>query len=192
MDSRSVLIFIDGGYLSKISKHFGRGKHLKLDLLQFSEYLATKIGLHAEHIFYYNAPPFQSNIPTPHELLMKKGYTSFIEKLKNITKISVREGRVQRIGNTYIQKGVDTLLTMDLFQEPLARNIKTIILIAADTDFVPVLNQLRKKDRINVILYYFTDRKRNSLFSMSNHLLTACDSKILLCESDFLTNLIRN
>lgn len=78
---------------------------------------------------------------------------------------------------------------MDLIEETIGRKIKTIILLACDTDFVPVLNKIRSKDQIKVVLYYFTDRKRDSLFSMSNHILTACDMKTLLTDEYFKRNI---
>lgn len=191
MTLEQALVFIDAGYLSKISKYFGNGKHVKLDLIQFSFFLCQKQNLSCEHIFYYTAPPFQSNPSTPRENLLKAGYDSFMRKMKQNSLITVREGRLQKIGENFFQKGVDTLLTMDLCQEPLGRKIQNVILLAADTDFVPVLNQLRTKHSVKVILYFFTDRMRNSAFSMSNHILLACDKKILLTKEDFLSNEIK-
>ncbi|MFH1587895.1 MAG: NYN domain-containing protein [Candidatus Diapherotrites archaeon] len=189
MNLEKTLVFIDAGYLSKLSKHFGKGKYLKIDLIKFAKYLSIKQNLWCEHIFYYTAPPFQSSNPTEKESKLKSGYDSFISKLKDKKEISVREGRLQKIGKEFTQKGVDTLLTMDLAEEPRERKIQTIVLLACDTDFVPILNKLRNKHQIKVILYYFMDRKRKSAFSMSNHILTACDSKILLSEECFKRNL---
>ncbi len=187
-----TLVFIDEGYLSKISKNFGKGKHIKIDYLKFAKYLSIKEGLWCEHIFYYTAPPYQSPIPTQDEAKRKAGYDSFITKLKLNKEITVRKGRLQKNDDGFTQKGVDTLLTMDLIEEPIKRDIKTIILIACDTDFVPILNNLRKEKDIRVILFYYTDRKRNSNFSMSNHILTACDKKVLLQQDHFIENIRKN
>ena len=192
MLQKSALVFIDAGYLSKISKYFGSGKHIKLDLILFSKRLAEKQELVCEHVFYYTAPPFQGVFPTPLEMRLKAGYDSFMNNVKKSSMITVREGRLQKIGSSFTQKGVDTLLTMDLCQEPFDRKINCIILLAADTDFVPVLNQLRFKNKVKVFLYYFTDRIRGSLFSMSNHLLTACNKSILLTKEDFISNTLDN
>ena len=67
-------------------------------------------------------------------------------------------------------------------------NIKTVILLACDTDFVPVLQEIRQNG-VKIILYYFTDYKRGSLFSMSNYILTACDQCVLLDISYFTMSL---
>lgn len=86
----------------------------------------------------------------------------------------MKQGRVQKINNSgkveYKQKGVDTLLVMDLMRIPLDyENIKEIILIACDSDFVPVIKHL-KKYGIKTLLYTYFDKKRNSNFSTSNEL----------------------
>ena len=71
----------------------------------------------------------------------------------------------------YTQKGVDSLVVMDLMSVPLEySDIKTIILIACDSDFVPPINHL-KKYGVKTILYSYFDKKRNSNFSTSNELM---------------------
>lgn len=185
-----TLVFIDGGYLSKISKYLGQGKYLRIDFIKFARYLAKKQHFFCKHLYFYTAPPFQSQKPTQDEAKRKASYDSFITQLRKIKEITIREGRLQKIDHTYTQKGVDTLMTIDLLREPLQQKIKTIIILACDTDFVPVLNTLRQQHHIKIILYYFTDKTRNSLFSLSNHIFTACDAKMLLTAEDFKKNLI--
>ena len=65
------------------------------------------------------------------------------------------------------------------------KGIKTVVVLACDTDFVPVLTKLRNEDGIRVILAYFIDLKRRSLFSMSNHILTVCDKKFMISKEHF-------
>lgn len=70
-----------------------------------------------------------------------------------------------------MEKGVDTLLTMDLMALP--KDIKKIILVACDSDYVPIIAELKARG-VEVILYHYTDRVRGSRFSTSNHLTQAC------------------
>ena len=185
-----VLIFIDAGFLSKVSKHFGGGIPLKYDILKFAKNIAGKEGLIFEQLFYYTSPPFQSNNPPKQERERKERYDRFIKKLRALQEITIQEGRCQRIkvdGNfVYNQKGVDTLLTMDLMDVPLDHSkIKEIILIASDSDFVPVIERL-KKHGIKVILYTYFDRKRNSAFSTSNKLLGSVSRYVQITGQDFI------
>lgn len=186
----NTIVFIDAGYLSVLSKYFGEGKRLKLNIERFAKYLASKKGLQCEHIFYYTAPPFQSNAPTEDEARFKAGYDSFVSKLKRCDKLTLREGRVQKIGNSFNQKGVDTLLTLDLYEQASIKKYSNLILVACDTDFVPVLNRIRGLFGVKIILFYFTDRKRGSSFSLSNHILTAVDEHVLLAKQDLTSNLL--
>ena len=190
--NEETVVFIDAGYLSKLSKYFGDGKHIKLDIVKFADYLAEKCCMTCTHIYYYTAPPFQGNNPTEIEIKMKAGYDSFINKLKNYERLTVHEGRVQKIGDTYSQKGVDTLITMDLYETALTKKFSKLILISSDTDFVPVLERVRDFFKTQIILFYFTDKKRKSQFSLSNHLLTVVDGAIMLTKDDFLKNEIKS
>ena len=171
-------VFIDGKYLSLISKHFGKGKYIKFDLNQFAITIAKSQGLWCNAVYYYTAPPYQSPKPTREEKKRKSNYDSFINVLNNIPNFNIREGRCQKIDDEFHQKGVDTLLTMDLASVTRSK-IKTLVLVICDTDFVPILNKLRESG-IEIILFYFSDFKRNSKFSMSNYLLTACDKHVLI------------
>ena len=79
-----------------------------------------------------------------------------------------------------IKRVLILLLTMDLFARCSRKDIKNIIILACDTDFVPILNKIREEYNIFVILAYYFDYKRKSTFSMSNHIFTACDKKLLI------------
>jgi len=180
-----TIVFIDAGYLDQISKYFGGGLPLKYDINQLAITIAKESNLWCEEVFYYTAQPYQDPQPSEDQKLRRKRHDNFINKLEKIPGFTVRQGRCQKTDNGYRQKGVDTLLTMDLTFRCSKKDIKTIILIACDTDFVPILNHIRKEFKTYVILAYFFDYKRGSKFSMSNHILTACDLKILVNHEHF-------
>ena len=112
-----------------------------------------------------------------------------MQKLNQNKEVTIREGRCQRlkVDGKYIykQKGVDTLLTMDLMDTPIeSPKIKQIILIASDSDFVPVINRLKKLG-IDIILYTYFERNRKSKFSTSNKLLKTVTRYVKLKKEDF-------
>jgi hypothetical protein len=45
-----TLVFIDEGFLSKVSKHFGEGEYLKFDKIKFAKTISKKQNLFCEHI----------------------------------------------------------------------------------------------------------------------------------------------
>jgi uncharacterized LabA/DUF88 family protein len=103
--------------------------------------------------------------------------------------VTLREGRCQRYftekgTEEFCQKGVDALVIMDMYDfKDNFPNIKKIILIASDSDFVPVIERMKQKG-ISAILYTYFDRIRNSRFSTSNHLLSVASKWVKLNEKD--------
>lgn len=185
----NTLVFIDAGFLSKLIRYFGSGKYLRYDIIKFSQNLAKKQNLNCKHIFYYTAPPFQSEKPTKEEAERYKRYENFKNKLSESQNISIREGRCQRLkidGKfVYNQKGVDALTIIDLMSIPLEhKDVKKVILIANDSDFVPVVEKI-KKIGIDIVLYTFYSKNRKSSFSRSNHLLKVVSRYIRLKKEDF-------
>ena len=184
-----TVVMIDAGFLSKVSYQIGEGHYFKYNLLKFSKSLAGKLNLIFKQLYIYSAPPFQSQNPSSDEKRRKEEYDSFNQKLRQNPEIIIREGRCQRLSvdGKYIfkQKGVDTLLTMDLMNLPLEYpKIKTVILIACDTDFVPVVRHLKKLG-IGVFLYTYFERDRKSKFSTSNELLKNVTRYFRLTREDF-------
>ena len=186
----SALIFVDAGFLSELLKHFGEGQYLRFDYLKFFKDLAKKRDLRLEKIFYYTAPPFQGTPPTEEEKKEKEGYDSFISKIKKDSLISVREGRVQKLigieREEFNQKGVDTLMTLDL---ALAKykfpEVVELILITSDTDFCPVIREVKNLGTKIILLTYF-EKKRNSKFFLSHHLVDCCDEVKYIQKEDVL------
>ncbi|MBU2522728.1 MAG: NYN domain-containing protein [Nanoarchaeota archaeon] len=88
----------------------------------------------------------------------------------------MREGRCQKYfidkgKEEFCQKGVDALIIMDMYDvQETYPSVKKIILIASDSDFVPVIGRMKQKG-FEVVIYTYFDRKRGSKFSTSNHLL---------------------
>lgn len=184
-----VVVMIDAGFLSKVSYKLGEGHYYKYDLLKFSKKISGKQELIFNHLFFYNAPPFQSSRPSEEESKRKEDYDSFTQKLNQNKEVTIREGRCQRLKVDgkfkFKQKGVDTLLTMDLMYLPLEHpKIKKVILIASDSDFVPVIERLKKLG-IEVILYTYFERNRRSIFSTSNKLLNVVNKYVKLTKKDF-------
>ncbi|MFH1649855.1 MAG: NYN domain-containing protein [Candidatus Woesearchaeota archaeon] len=172
-----TLIFLDLGYLKKIGEKFD----IWIDYHKLSIFMTNHHFLCAENTFLYTAPPFQAEPPSRDQAERKSRYDKFVAALRK-ENIIVREGRCQLIGNEFFQKGVDTLMTMDLASIPVKYpHIRQIIVVACDTDFVPVLNELRSSG-IRVHLFYYSDFIRGSMFSMSNEMEKATDTYTLLTK----------
>ena len=148
--------------------------------------------LFCKKIFYYTAPPFQSSPSTVEQIKRKKGYDKFIHAFENNDFFHIREGRVQRIIDnnieTFKQKGVDSLMVSDMVSVPIKfPNVKKIILVTSDTDFCPILKDIEGLG-IEVIIYTYYERKRDSKFSVSHHLIDCCKNVSYLTKQDFVNS----
>ena len=187
----NTIVFVDAGFLSKLSKHFGKGKYLIYDLFEFPKNLSKKQNLFCKKTFYYTAPPFISEKPSLEETKRKRDYDNFILKLSKSKEFIIREGRCQRLKIDgefiYKQKGVDSLAVIDLMNSIVDYpEIKKIIIIASDSDFVPVIESLNKRG-IKTILYTFYEKERKTTFSTSNELIKSVHKYVLLEKEDFIS-----
>ena len=182
-------IFVDAGFLSKLNNYLGGGKYIKYDLIKFCNLLCKKQNLNCKKIFYYTTPPFQSEKPTEDEIKRRENYDNFIKKISKDERLIVREGRCQRLksqmGFEYNQKAVDPLMIIDMMSVPIKnKDMKKIILIACDSDLVPVIKELENSN-IKSILYTYYQKSRDENFSTSNHLIKTVWKYLIITKQDF-------
>jgi len=178
-----TLVFIDNHYLDLVAANFGM--YNRFDIAELVLQIVRNENLWCEEAYLYTAPPHHGEPMTLDEKRRMESYNHFVSALKRFQYLVLREGRCQKIGNAFKQKGVDTLITMDLTLVPsIHPDIKTVVVLTADTDFVPVLDFIRKQG-VKIILYYFSDFRRHSRFSLSNHLFSVCDKRVLLTRLFF-------
>lgn len=185
-----TLIFVDDGFFGLVKKHFQKEAGHGKKYLQTFRNICKKECLNLKHLFVYSSPPYQSPKPTKQERFLMSRYNNMMKMLKKKNWITVREGRCQRILNQdgkfdYCQKGVDALIILDMYDiKETYPGINKIILIASDSDFVPVIERMKKKG-IEIVLYTYFDRKRGSRFSTSNHLLKTASKWVKFQAADF-------
>ena len=112
--------------------------------------------------YYYNAPLIQKYKPEEY-----KKQQRFFEALKKTPLLTVRLGRLEKRDDTYVEKGVDTLLVVDMLSMAYKSAYDVAILVTADADFVPAVGEVKS----------FGKRVFNAYFSkgISYHLRQACD-----------------
>jgi uncharacterized LabA/DUF88 family protein len=189
---KETLVFIDAGFLLKVNKNIRKG--IYFNKFNFAKKISNNESFFMKHLYYYDAPPHSSN----YEKTVK--YRTFKKNLLKNKKITLREGRVQKLfikskcekcGDEnlkikYSQKGVDTLLTMDLnnFLEKYSK-IKTINLITSDSDFIPIIKFLKNKN-IKIILYsYFVKNRNSEIYNKSPNLLKVANKYELIKKEFF-------
>lgn len=185
MDKAAV--FIDGGYMATITKKvypLSDSIPRKLNFESLCRKLAEERSCELLRGYFYHCPPFQGVYPTEEEKQRKAGYDKFIHSLKQLKRFQIREGRLSKVydeGNQplFIQKGVDILLAIDMLKLILKRAIQKVIIIACDSDFVPVVRAIKEEGAI-VELYHFTDGGED--FKASRYLVDEVDDDFSLSK----------
>lgn len=185
-----TIVFVDDGFFGLVKKHFANESKKPKKYLQTFRNICKKENLKLKHLFVYTAPPYQSPIPTSKENYLMRKYQNMTKMLRKRKWITLGEGRCQKYldkkgEENFCQKGVDALVIMDMYDiKEKFPNVKKIILIASDSDFVPVIKRMKEKG-FEVIIYTYFDRKRKSKFSTSNHLLKTASKWVKLQKEDF-------
>jgi len=185
-----TLIFVDDGFFGLVKKYFQKENSKPKKYLQTFRNICIKENLNLNHLYIYTAPPYQSSKPTEKEDFLMSRYQSMTKMLRRKKWITLREGRCQKIVDrndeiAFSQKGVDALIILDIYDiKEHYPHVKKIILIASDSDFVPVIERMKQKG-YEIVLYTYFERKRSSRFSTSNHLLKVASRWVKLKAIDF-------
>ncbi len=146
-----AIVFIDAGYLSKVLDSLGRPR---IDFAKFSDLICKKANSERLRTLYYDSPPYLSAKPSEDERERYAHKQKFFSKLNKLPKFEVRLGRLAHRGpGVYQQKGVDTLLAIDLTRFSWRQVIQKAILVAGDSDFIPAIKEARFAGII-VQIYY--------------------------------------
>ncbi len=195
MDKAAV--FIDSGALSVLTKHVFTdkdGSPIRLDMLEFGKMLCDECDAKLLRVYYYTCPPHQSQYPTAEEQQRKSGYDKFTYSLRQLKQFQLREGKLRKYFDEYgkpdfVQKGVDVLLAIDMLRLALKGAIQKVVLVASDSDFVPVIRALRDEGVFVTLFFYRSDDKGKMCYS--HDLSQECDDRIEFREDHFLKNIIK-
>ncbi len=148
-----IAVFIDNGYFEKVCSKLGVPR---VDYLKFSEGVCESEGGRRFRTYVYDCMPWRSSQPTAEETARysrKQGFGRTLERLPNFI---TRWGRLQKTGDEdrpFRQKGVDTLLAIDLVKLSWTHGIDKAVLVAGDSDFCPAIREA-KEANVLVNIYY--------------------------------------
>jgi uncharacterized LabA/DUF88 family protein len=139
--TRRVMVFIDGGYLrTYLTQLFGNDD---LDYMKLADYLRASAAygnLFPELIraYYYDAMADQN------EKEKREQQKAYLQKIKAVDYFEVRLGRLKRQNEGgFKQKGVDTLIAIDMITKAYQNHYDAAILVAEDEDLLDLLNAVK-------------------------------------------------
>ncbi|MAH45763.1 hypothetical protein CMI37_08025 [Candidatus Pacearchaeota archaeon] len=144
-------IFIDGGYLRALLKRYN---NFPLDYLKFSDKISKVINAERLRTYYYDCLPIlkKDNEKSKIDYDNKK---NFINKLMQLSRFDVKLGELQLIKDTYKQKKIDVIMSLDIAKKCFEKQIHYAVLIAGDSDFVPSVEEAKN---YGAIVYLFADK----------------------------------
>ncbi len=173
-----TVILIDGGYLYRILKDNFNSYDISFEKLSIN--ICKKLNLERLRTYYYTAMPVQRKNNKEDEVRYLQRQ-KFITKLKRIPRFEVKLGKLQLIGGQFRQKMIDVLISIDMIKKSYSNEVKHIILIAGDADFVPAIKEAKDQDVIIHLFYHPS--------SIHNELLDEIDEPHII-DNDFINELI--
>jgi len=129
-----VSIFVDGSNLYHgLKGEFGR---TDLDFNLFIQQLVN--GRRLIRTYYYNA-----SIPASQNAEQASNQQRFFDRLRRIPYLDIRLGRLEPRDNTFVEKGVDIRIAVDMLSMAFHNAYGTAVLVSSDGDFVKVMEAVR-------------------------------------------------
>ena len=205
--ANNIMIFIDGGYLRKNVKNLVDNDDINYQILasflRDNGMLDTRFAAHVIRIYYYDGIASIKDvnnlnqeteedmqvIRSAGDMLSDKEQKQeeYVQKIKDLELYEVRLGRhvlstaggIENKKNWgWRQKGVDSLIAIDMITKGFEGQYNTAILLAGDADFVEIVNSVKNLGA-NVVGAFFPSH-------ISQDLEFSLDKKIELREGDLL------
>ncbi|MEL7645963.1 MAG: NYN domain-containing protein [Anaerolineaceae bacterium] len=136
--SERVTFFIDGTNL-----YFGLIKDLQRLDLDFQKLVLKLLnGRTLSRVYYYAVAPTEEQAILETEIERFRRQMKFLEALRRIPYFEVILGRLVFHNGTYIEKGVDIAIAVDMLD--LQSTYETAVLISGDSDFCRVVQVVKR------------------------------------------------
>ena len=165
-----VTVFIDGANLFFTLKDDFENLNLDFNLLAHKLVDDRRL----VRTYYYTALPDQRLHPDRYAKQMR-----FLDALREKPYFTVILGRLESRGNTYVEKGVDIALAVDMLQMAYSDAYDTAILVSGDGDLSKVVEIVQRMGK--------HVENASTPSCLSYHLRNVCDKTVIL-NKDFLKN----
>ncbi len=157
---RSVMYFIDGGYLRDSLKSSIGWTSVNYEGLPYKfnqEFIKGRLQGEIIRVHYYDAI-CEPNEPDYEEQKV------FFEGLNSIPFYEVKLANLVKLENGYRQKGVDVLLSIDLITKAYENHFDIAIMLVGDRDFLPLVKAVKNLTGKRVFGVVFDKRYSEELY----------------------------
>ena len=151
------MIFIDGQYLRKsLPSAFEKGTSLYPELADYLRRETQHGALYPQLIraYYYDALPERSDERYPEQ-------ESYLQDLGGLDYFDVKVGRLKKTGDGSLkQKGVDTLIAIDMLTHAYQNHLDVAVLVAGDDDFLDIVHAVKATGRTSMVPMWTSTYRR--------------------------------
>jgi len=141
-------IFIDGAYILSQLKSLNLAPDYKLIADYLLKPLRKSVPLDLLRCYFYYCPPWMSTEPTDTEKRRMAEHNTFMAEVQALERWEMRLGKLQRRWDghreSFEQKRVDVLLSVDMVRHSAAGHIQHAIIVAGDSDFIPAIEAAKE------------------------------------------------
>ncbi len=172
-------VFLDGAYLDKVCEVHFRG--VRVDYKRIVDEIVVNEDL--LRVYYYHCLPYVSTSPTKDEEIRLQKKKRYFTAISNLPRFEVRLGRLAFRGSSqaqkpiFIQKGVDVMMAVDMVQLAATRQVEHIVIITADSDFIPAIKAVKEHGVITSIWSSPSGSR-----TAHGGLMEACDERQVITE----------
>jgi uncharacterized LabA/DUF88 family protein len=130
-----VAVFIDGSNFYHLLKE--NGLTTNIDFGKMTRLLLKERRL--MRIYYYNAPVREED-----SIERYKSQQKFFQNLKKTPYLELKLGRLERRGDTVVEKGVDVMMVTDMLYFATTNQYDTAILVSGDGDFSYCIKKVKE------------------------------------------------
>lgn len=148
-----LMVFIDAEYVvSKMYNLLGKGKPIKRTDIDWRNIVRWITGRRELiRAYYYSSRLNQEENPQTY-----KEQQEYLGCLKsNIPYFEIKLGRLVRVYDGWVQKGVDIKISLDMFSKAVNNQYDTVALISGDSDFVEVIGEIKERYGKHIELFTF-------------------------------------
>jgi len=155
------MIFLDAEYVVQKMKDFGKGRRpMRRRDINWQGIINWITGRDKLIRCYYYSAEFnkEENVKTYEE------QHEYLRELKaNIPYFDIKLGRLVRMRNDWMQKGLDVKIALDMYSKAVKNHYDVATLVSGDSDFAEVITEIKERYGKHVELYTFDNNIHEAL-----------------------------